>query len=90
MKNVDDATLTRYRALFFILGAYLLGGATYTFATHRWFAGFFPFLDVLGILPLGRYIEAAVAAMVGIAFVALSLTRRLPRWMSDSATRKRT
>jgi hypothetical protein len=64
-----------YRIPLIMVGLYLMAGATYTFDTNKWFAGFPPMLDVLNILPHGRYIEAAIAAVVGAALVLATLVR---------------
>ena len=54
-----------YYLLIPLFGIYLIGGATYTFATHSWFAGFPIQLDLLNLLPYGLYIEAGMAGVLG-------------------------
>jgi hypothetical protein len=75
-----DSTATRRlrntRLAIFAIGAYLLVGAGVTAYTGQWFIGFPPQLDiayaVVGGSRTGAYIEAALAAALGILLVYLA------------------
>jgi hypothetical protein len=76
VNDQDRRGATKARILIFILGLYLACSAAYTYGTASWFAGFPPALDVFEILSKGKYIEAAVAALLGLVLMAASFWRR--------------
>ncbi|PND36790.1 hypothetical protein C1O66_04055 [Paucibacter aquatile] len=65
------------RALFFLFGAYLLFGAALTAHDGKLFAGFPPQLDIAFVLfgesKMGAYVEALLAALLGLASIFLAL-----------------
>ena len=72
------------RVFLFFFGAYLLIGAGVMIHTGEWFIGFPPLLDLAYFLfdrsVVGVYVEAAIAALLGGAFIWAALGK----WAGDA------